>query len=114
MTALHSCGVWLRTKLAEAAATARESPRCPPRRGGSRLPSPINLMHEGVAARRKVLASLLTLHPSPGCSCSRGKLSIPPPLRKASPTARESSPSAPPRSARVREQAVGGWVGRVR
>ncbi|XP_056338529.1 uncharacterized protein LOC130248654 isoform X2 [Oenanthe melanoleuca] len=30
VTALHSCGVWLRTKLAEAAAAARESPGFPP------------------------------------------------------------------------------------
>lgn len=30
MTALHSCGVWLQTKLAEAAAAARESPCFPP------------------------------------------------------------------------------------
>lgn len=43
------------------------------------FPSPIRLMHEGVAAAEEG-SRFSTLHPPPGCSSSWGKLSIPPPL----------------------------------
>ncbi|XP_014110641.1 PREDICTED: uncharacterized protein LOC106628335 [Pseudopodoces humilis] len=44
------------------------------------FPSPISLVHEGVAFAEEGSRFSPTLHPPPGCSCSWGKLSIPPPL----------------------------------